>query len=222
MPAGRKRKHPIPERYPRIDSYKSDEAIQGILEEYSNDAEYLWYNLEWDKVLTPLGGLRRYFLCPRCGKRCKYLYLVGDFKYDRELQCGECAEIGYGSKNRSKWYNVPDFDDPEPELYLPPRARQHKKNPNRRLKAYKQMAITLCELKPYMKPIYLDDSTEISVEVVNGGPIENWCTPELLEIVEKLKNIPFCEWPEYFLDNGYALASFGKGKLKLLKLNKHD
>lgn len=138
MPAGRKRKHPAPDRYPRIDSYSSDLEIQDRLEEYTEDASYIWYNMEWEGVYTPIPGYRRYFLCPKCGRRCRYLYLVGDYYSDREVQCSKCAGIGYGASKRSKYYNQPkwnqfdELEEDEPE--------EHEKSHNRQIKAYTQMA----------------------------------------------------------------------------------
>jgi len=42
----------------------------------------------------PRGGRRRWWVCPRCGRRTGHLYLVGD------VTCRRCAGLSYASEFR--------------------------------------------------------------------------------------------------------------------------
>lgn len=53
--------------------------------------------LELTRTPSGFGGSCAYWLCPRCGKRARYLY----FK-DRGFQCRECARLNYHCQQRTK------------------------------------------------------------------------------------------------------------------------
>lgn len=52
--------------------------------------------LELVRTANHFGGSRAYWLCPRCGRRCRYLY----FKNHR-FQCRECAKLNYRCQQRT-------------------------------------------------------------------------------------------------------------------------
>lgn len=53
--------------------------------------------LEMDRVPNYFGGSRTYWLCPRCGRRARYLYFKG-----KGFQCRECAKLNYRCQQRTK------------------------------------------------------------------------------------------------------------------------
>lgn len=53
--------------------------------------------LQLTRIPSGFGGTRAFWLCPRCGKRVRYLY----FK-DRRFMCRECACLNYRSQQETK------------------------------------------------------------------------------------------------------------------------
>ncbi|MDE6590599.1 MAG: hypothetical protein K2K53_09710 [Oscillospiraceae bacterium] len=53
--------------------------------------------LELTRVRSGFGGSRAFWLCPRCGRRSRYLY----FK-NRGFACRECAKLNYQSQQRTQ------------------------------------------------------------------------------------------------------------------------
>lgn len=53
--------------------------------------------LELTRTTNHFGGSRAYWLCPRCGRRARYLYFRG-----QELKCRECAKLNYRCQQRTK------------------------------------------------------------------------------------------------------------------------
>lgn len=52
------------------------------------------FPLDWQPV--SLGGFRPWFLCPQCGKRCRYLYVL-----NKVWGCRRCSGLGYLSERLS-------------------------------------------------------------------------------------------------------------------------
>ena len=52
--------------------------------------------LELGRVPSGFGGTRAFWLCPRCGRRARYLYLG-----DRGFVCRECAKLNYRSQQHT-------------------------------------------------------------------------------------------------------------------------
>jgi len=53
--------------------------------------------LELERVPSGFGGSRAFWVCPRCGKRVRYLYFKGE-----TLTCRECARLNYRSQQRTR------------------------------------------------------------------------------------------------------------------------
>lgn len=53
--------------------------------------------LELSRVRSGFGGTRAFWLCPRCGRRARFLYFQG-----QDFQCRECAQLNYRSQQRTK------------------------------------------------------------------------------------------------------------------------
>lgn len=66
---------------------------------YESRGDQYNYSVHVAKVAQHLGGIRRWFVCPnmRCGRRCKTLYLKGNY-----FLCRECQNLGYSSEQASK------------------------------------------------------------------------------------------------------------------------
>ncbi len=60
---------------------------------------YGFATLELTRIPSGFGGSRAFWLCPRCGRRARYLY----FK-DRSFVCRECAKLNYRSQQRTRDY----------------------------------------------------------------------------------------------------------------------
>lgn len=86
---GHNRKKKLVESYPRIDSFNCENTI------------LLGY------LVTELiqAGIRtsRYFLCPKCGKRVRYLYLTSGadsgYKNTARVVCRQCLNVNYSSQS---------------------------------------------------------------------------------------------------------------------------
>lgn len=219
MPAGRKRKHHVPEDFSRIDSYMSNNEIKISLEAWTSNPHTQWNSIQWAEAETPFHGYRRYFYCPQCGARCRYLYIIDSI----QLCCGKCANIGYGSSHRARWYKLPDLDDPEGTPWISPREKPHKKNPNRVAKAYRQMGYGFTdnipelpnppdppkETQPQQAPTveqYGEQSKEAqhwTVYIKDGFDQEE--APDIIAIVEYVLSCMYPTWERKFRQYGYEL-----------------
>lgn len=100
------------EQTPRIDSFEAQNVqYRGTIFAYGggkmvplgcwHDEEVMELDrgdvLELARTANHFGGSRAYWLCPRCGRRCRYLY----FK-DHRFQCRECAKLNYRCQQRTK------------------------------------------------------------------------------------------------------------------------
>lgn len=66
-----------------------------------------WQNtVDIDWIINGFGGTRAYWLCPCCGKKFRYLYLIGD-----RFKCKVCGNLNYRvqqTTRKSYWKNELD------------------------------------------------------------------------------------------------------------------
>jgi hypothetical protein len=60
--------------------------------------EQVMVNIEWEKYLL---GVRPWFLCPACGRRCKFFYY-----HNNVWSCRICQKLVYQSQWISKWQKL--------------------------------------------------------------------------------------------------------------------
>lgn len=97
--------------YARIDSFKLRNKITGNFEGPETEkANFL--NIDLYKMTTEVPGIsgsnRTYFLCPKCGKRVRYLYTT-----ELGAICRTCANVGYRSQqiaNYEETYRTIDYN----------------------------------------------------------------------------------------------------------------
>ena len=110
---GANRTHGQIERAERIDSFEAGKVWgRGTLFSNSMVPFDCWHSLEDDREVVELargdileldrihnhfGGSRAYWLCPRCGRRARYLYFKG-----RGFVCRNCAKLNYRCQQRTK------------------------------------------------------------------------------------------------------------------------
>lgn len=98
--------------YARIDSFKLKNKITGNFEGPETEKAN-FFNIDLYKMTTEVPGVsgssRTYFLCPKCGKRIRYLYTT-----EHGIMCRTCANIGYRSQQIANYgeedNNIPCYD----------------------------------------------------------------------------------------------------------------
>ena len=64
------------------------------------DGSNLTIPVDLTSTKTPSGGLRAWFLCPNCSRRCGKLFVVDE--NDREFRCRLCLDLAYRVQYRNR------------------------------------------------------------------------------------------------------------------------
>ncbi len=113
---GENRTHGQVERAERIDSFEAAQAdgwgtiftsrmfpleckrFQGPDRETVDLSAGQWFiTLELTRIPSGFGGSRAFWVCPRCGRRARYLYFS-----NRDFVCRGCAALNYAVQQRTK------------------------------------------------------------------------------------------------------------------------
>lgn len=92
---GDNREHDCTNKYRRFDSFNYSYKLSAIVPEIMT---FGTEKVRLEGVRNNYGGADRcYFLCPRCGRRSRYLYI-----YKQHLKCRKCAGLNYRSQQATK------------------------------------------------------------------------------------------------------------------------
>jgi len=77
-----------------------DRLAVGYSATLEGEREKIYEAFHFDAVSNNYSGQRYYFLCPSCGRRCRFLYF-----HQLHFKCRQCAQLNYRSQQVTKGPN---------------------------------------------------------------------------------------------------------------------